>query len=126
MNRTTILVIGKKTEILESITNEINIHADWIVTKAVDEEQAIEKFHQQQFDVVIFAENMIREAEKKLRKIFIIQNPDIIFLQNDASSSKPLGTEIEFALDKRNKDQRPSFSFTDDALKNAGLNISIQ
>ncbi|HRQ49006.1 MAG TPA: hypothetical protein PLR74_00615, partial [Agriterribacter sp.] len=87
---------------------------------------AIEKFHHHPFDVVLLTNGISNEEEKKLRKIFTHQDADIIIIQHYAGSSGLLQREIREALDKRKAANKPTVSFTDDALKNAGLNINIQ
>ena len=123
MNKTEILVTGDSEGM---VVNQINKNDEWMATAAITDEDAIEKFHQRNFDVAIFTDVITVETEKKLRKIFTIQNPDIIIARYDSSDINLLIAEIEAALNKLRKDKRPSFSFTDDALKNAGLNIMVQ
>jgi len=76
--------------------------------------------------MVVFADDVNDEEERKLRKIFTIQNPDIIILKHFSDNDNLLANEIMAALDKQRKEKKPSFSFVDDALKNAGLNIIVQ
>ncbi|MGZ8557857.1 MAG: hypothetical protein ACXWWC_05980 [Chitinophagaceae bacterium] len=126
MNKTEILVTGRNEEMLQRIVKLINNNDKWIASKAAGDEEAIEKFHQQNFDVVLFPNGIEDEEEIKLRKIFSIQSPDIIIIRHDGSDGSLLTTEITEALDKKRKDKKPSLSFVDDALKNAGLNIIVQ
>lgn len=126
MNKTEILVTGRNEEMLQRVVGLINNNDEWIASKAASDEEAIEKFHQRNFDVVLFTNGIADEEEKKLRKVFTIQNPDIIIITHDGSDSNLLITEIAEALDIQRKNKKPSFSFVDDALKNAGLNIIVQ
>ena len=126
MDKTEILITGRNEEMLQRVVELINSNDEWIASKAASDEEAIEKFHHQNFDVALFINGSADEEEKKLRKIFTIQNPDIIIIRHDGSDSSLLTIEIAEALDKKRKDRKPSFSFVEDALKNAGLNIIVQ
>ena len=126
MNRTEILVTGRNQDSVDSIVGWKDNHTDWLFTQAATDEEAIEKFHQRNFDIVLFTDGMNDAEEKKLRKIFTIQNPDIIILKHYSDEGNLLTDEINAALEKQRKDKKPLFSFVDDALKNAGLNILVQ
>ena len=126
MNKTEILVTGRNDDRVSSIVELINSNKNWVATKAATDEEAIEKFHQQNIDMVVFADDVNDEEERKLRKSFTIQNPDIIILKHSSDNENLLANEIMAALDKQRSEKKPSFSFVDDALKNAGLNIIVQ
>ena len=126
MNRTEILVTGGNQDSVDSIVELMDNNNHWVFTQAATDEEAIEKFHQRNFDIVLFADGMNDDEEKKLRKIFTIQNPDIANLKHVNNEGNLLTDEINAALEKQRKDKKPSFSFVDDALKNAGLNIIVQ
>jgi DNA-binding NtrC family response regulator len=127
MNKQTeILVIGRDESILQTVIRLVNNNPEWIGTGAATAEDAIEKFHHHHFDVVLLTNGIGDEEEKKLRKIFIHQDTDIIIIQHYGGGSGLLQSEIREALDKRKAANKPTVSFTDDALKNAGLHINIQ
>jgi hypothetical protein len=126
MNRTEILVTGRNQDSVNSIIKLMDNNNDWVSTYAATDEEAIEKFHQRDFDIVLFTGGVNGDEEKKLRKIFTIQNPDIIILKHSPHEGSLLTDEINAALEKQRNDKKPSFSFVDDALKNAGLNITVQ
>ncbi|MGF2414135.1 hypothetical protein [Ferruginibacter sp.] len=115
MNRVTILVVGKN--------DFLHTGEEWDVTTALNTEAAIEKFHQLNFDVLVFT-NTTKEDELKLRKLFLFQQQEIILLQN--SNTDVIAAEIKDALQKKQTANKPSFSFVDDALKAAELPITIQ
>jgi hypothetical protein len=115
MNRTTILVVGKN--------DFLHTGNEWDVVTAADTEAAIEKFHQVDFDVVVFS-NSIQEDVVKLSKLFLFQQPDLILLQKN--NNDLIAEQIKTALQKRQDANKPSFSFVDDALKAAALPITIQ
>ena len=126
MSKIEILVTGRNEAELQPILTLINDNDDWITTSATTDEEAIEKFHQRNFDIVVLTNDMGEEEDRKLRKIFTIQNPDIIILAHSIEDNRLLTAAIGVALDKRRQEKKPSFSFVDDALKNAGLNIIVQ
>ena len=126
MNRTEILVTGRNQDSVDSIVGWKDNHTDWLFTQAATDEEAIEKFHQRNFDIVLFTGGMNDDEEKKLRKIFTIQYPEIIILKHNSNAGNLAIDEINAALEKQRSDKKASFSFVDDALKNAGLNIIVQ
>ena len=126
MNKTEILVIGRNEDILQKVIKLINNNIDWNGVGADSDEDAIEKFHQRNFDIVLLTNDITEIEEKKLRKIFIHQNPDVSIIQHLGDDGGLLFTKIEDLVDKKNENKKPSFSFVDDALKNASLNINIQ
>jgi vacuolar-type H+-ATPase subunit F/Vma7 len=126
MNRTEILVAGRNQDSVDSIVELMDNNNDWVFMQAATDEEAIEKFHQRNFDIVLITDGITDDEERKLRKVFTIQNPDIIILKHYSNEGNLLTDEINAALEKQRKDKKPLFSFVDDALKNAGLNITVQ
>lgn len=115
MNRTTILSVGEP--------HFLNNATQWDVVTANSAEAAIEKFHQSDFDAVVFI-NLAATDAIKLKKIFMFQKPDIVVLQNNDDVA--LEDRLKEALQKKEQRRKPSFSIVDDALKNAMLPINIQ
>lgn len=113
MNKTQILVIGRNEEILEVVLRLVNTNAEWNGIGACTDEEAIEKFHQHHFDIVLLTNGISDEEERKLRKVFTVQNNDIIIIQHYGGGSGLLSNEILIALDKRKKDNRHSYFFTE-------------
>ena len=126
MNKTEILLTGRNEALVQTMQTLLNDNDDWMATAAATDEGAIEKFHQLNFNIVVLTDDIGEEEDRKLRKIFTIQNPDIIIIKHSSDDSRLLTAEITVALDKQLKDKKPFFSFVDDALKNAGLNIIVQ
>ena len=124
--RTEILIIGRDESILQTVVRLVNNDPEWVGTGAATDEDAIEKFHHHHFDVVLLTNGIGDEEEKKLRKIFTHQDAGIIIIQHYGGGSGLLQSEIREALDKRKAANKPTVNFTDDALKNAGLDINIQ
>ncbi|MGC4099929.1 hypothetical protein [Ferruginibacter sp.] len=123
MNRTTILVAGMNEVMLQLPANRLPQNDEWQLVAASTAEEAIEKFHQADFDVVVLCKDVVAD-ERKLRRIFTHQKDDLIILQN--SSDELPAAAIKTALQKKNSSNRRTFSITDDALKNAMLPINIQ
>lgn len=124
--RTEILIIGRDQSILQTVVKLVNKEPSWIGTGAATDEDAIEKFHHHHFDVVLLTNGISDEEDKKLRAVFTHQNPDIIIIQHYGGGSGLLQAEIREALDKQKAANKPTVSFTDDALKNAGLRVHIE
>jgi len=72
-------------------------------TATVDDETAIELFHQQKFDIVLLIDQIEGESEKKFNSLFSFNNPDLIFIKHADDSTEILSKEIQEALDKRKK-----------------------
>ncbi|MEJ0101132.1 MAG: hypothetical protein WDO19_00640 [Bacteroidota bacterium] len=82
MSKTEILIVGRNEEILQVVLRLINNNPEWNGIGAVTDEDAIEKFHQQRFDIVLLTNGISDEEEIKLRKIFTHQDKDIIIIQH--------------------------------------------
>ena len=126
MNKTELLVIGKDAVVLENIITLLNEQNEWSGTPVTTDEEAIEKFHHRHFDIVLFTEGVTVEEEKKLRKLFTHQNNAIILMQHNGAIDGVLLAAIMDELNKQSKENKPTISFMDDALKNAGLDITVQ
>ncbi len=123
MTKTMILVIGTDETILLNSTNLISTNPAWNAVSVESAEDAIEKFHQRDFDAVVFT-NGTHEEDKKLRKNFTHQNPGTVIIENNDDVT--MINEITVVLEIQRRKNKPSFSFTDDGFKNAGLPIIVQ
>ena len=126
MNKTSLLVVSTDNDVTNSILQKINAISQWNGHGAATVEEAIEKFHYLPADVVVLAGNGIKEEEKKLRVIFNHQHPRVIFISLPDDEHDSAVNKIEGAIAEEQKSNKPAFTFVDDVLKNAGLNISIQ
>jgi len=126
MYKTELLVVGNNQLILEKVLNEINSQPEWNGVAATAGEDAIEKFHQRNVDLVIWLYDIAETESRKMSIIFHHQNPDLVMIKHYAVDSGLLQNDIQTALDKREIENKPAISIVDDALKNAGLNIVIQ
>jgi len=98
MEKIQILVVCSHQEILNTIIRLINNNEKWNGTGTDDIEQAIELFHQQAFDLVLLGSGLTGESENKLRKIFVLQNPEIKIIEHFGGGSGLLSNEIEEAF----------------------------
>ncbi|CAN5582450.1 hypothetical protein BH11BAC3_BH11BAC3_47180 [soil metagenome] len=126
MNKTAILVIGANEDQLTRLTNEINLQPLWNGEMATGDEMAIEKLLQSSYDLIVITDGITTAATAKLQKIVALQQPGLIILQHNADATVSLTDAIDAMLDEQLNAGKPTFSFVDDALKNAGLNIVIQ
>ncbi|MEO6231268.1 MAG: hypothetical protein ABJB11_20125 [Ferruginibacter sp.] len=126
MNKTAILVIGTNEDQLTRHTNEINQQPLWNAEIATGDELAIEKMLQSSYDLIVFADGITSEATAKLQKIVALQHPGLLILQHYTNANVSLTVAIDALLEEQVNAAKPTFSFVDDALKNAGLNIVIQ
>ena len=126
MNKTSVLVVSTNNDVTNSILQKINAISQWDAYGAATVEEAIEKFHFMPADVVVLAGNGIKAEERKLRAIFSHQHPGVIIILLPEDEQDSVVNKIEGAIAEERKSNKPSFTFVDDALKNAGLNISIQ
>ena len=126
MKKKELLITGQSTTGLETFCDLLNKHGDWSIVAAAGDEEAIEKFHRHDFEVVVFTDTISSDEERKLRKIFTFHNPDVIIVKRQHDYEDVLVAEIITALEKVRKAKRPSYSLVDDALKNAGLDVIIE
>lgn len=103
MEKIQILSIGRDPLLLKNLSTFINENPQWQSTATVDDETAIELFHQQKFDIVLLIDQIEGESEKKFNSLFSFNNPDLIFIKHAGDSTEILSKEIQEALDKRKK-----------------------
>jgi hypothetical protein len=126
MNKPSILVAGKRKPSPSSLTEFSNYNSEWETIEVATAEEAIEQFHRLDFEMVILADGLSGEEEKKLSRIFKVQNPDIIIMKYHENDKSSLSGEILKTLNTLKKAKTPAFTIVDDALKNEGLNINVQ
>ncbi|HLY70841.1 MAG TPA: hypothetical protein VKR53_14010 [Puia sp.] len=98
MEKIQILVLCSHEEILQTIVRLINNNEKWNATGTADAERAIGLFHQHTFDLVLLGSGINGKDEKKLRRIFTYQNPEIRIIEHFGGGSGLLSNEIEAAL----------------------------
>ncbi|HSV11153.1 MAG TPA: hypothetical protein VLI68_10310 [Hanamia sp.] len=114
MEKIQILSIGRDPLLLQKLSTFINENPQWQSTATVDDETAIELFHQQKFDIILLINEIEGESEKKFNSLFSFNNPDLIFITHVGDSTEILANEIQEALDKRKK----PVNIVDDIFKN--------
>ncbi|MDQ2718718.1 MAG: hypothetical protein M3Z26_02975 [Bacteroidota bacterium] len=115
MEKIQILGIGREPVILQKLLFFINENPKWEGTGTVDDESAIEIFHQRKFDIILLVNAIEEESEKKFRSLFMFNDPEIIFIQHTGESTGLLASEIQQALDNKRND----LNVTDDVFKNS-------
>jgi hypothetical protein len=113
MEKIQILTIGRDPVLLQKLSTFINENPKWESTATVDDETAVELFHQQKFDIILLVDEIEGESDKKFRSLFSFNNPDLIFMKHVGDSTGLLTREIQEALDKR----KPPLNIIDDAFK---------
>jgi chemotaxis response regulator CheB len=114
MEKIQILSIGRDPLLLQKISAFINENPQWQSTATVDDETAIELFHQQKFDMILLIDQIEAKSEQKLNSLFSFNNPDLIFIKHFGDSTGLLASEIQRALDKIKK----PVNIMDDIFKN--------
>lgn len=103
MEKVQVLSIGRDPVLLQNLSKFINENPNWESTGTVDDETAIEIFHQRKFDIILLIDNIEEESEKKFRSVFTFNDPEIIFIKHNGDSTGLLASEIQEALDNRKK-----------------------
>ena len=103
MEKIQILSIGRDPVLLQKLSGFINENPKWESTATVDDEVAIEIFHQRKFDIIMFIDNIEEASQKKLTSLFTFNDPEIIFISHQGDSTGLLAGEIQEALEKRRK-----------------------
>lgn len=124
-----ILILGKEDQAIQKMASSLN-QEEWNVTLASNAEDAITASFLKNFDTVLFAGELTGMEDTKLRKVFSYTNPNILVLKYNATNEltafrngmKEVRAEI---LKIRKAQNAPVFTFTDDPLKNAKLNIRL-
>lgn len=122
MNKATILTIGENNQRHTALVETLG--KSFYVLAADTEEAAIDRFLQTRVDAVVFGEDISEAVKTKLVKIFSTQDMATVFINDNSNAD--MATEISTTISNKQKENKPAFSFKDDALKNAGLNIQIQ
>lgn len=112
MEKIQILSIGRNSVLLQKLSGFINENPKWESTGTVDDETAIEIFHQRRYDIILLIDEIEEASEKKLLSLFTFNDPEVIFLKHEGDSTGLLAGEIEEALDKK----KNSLNIVDDVF----------
>jgi DNA-binding NarL/FixJ family response regulator len=113
MRKIEILLIGRHPQIMETVLRLINQNENWNAVGALTDEEAVEKFHRYNFQLVLLGGGIEEASERKLRSLFTFHDPEIIIIQHYGGGSGLLSNEIMEALDKKAKQDKPIFHFKD-------------
>lgn len=122
MNKATILIISENNNRLETLVETFG--KEFYTLIASNEETAIDRFLQSPVDAVLFGEDINETEKNRLTKLFTAQQHNTVFINDDATVN--IVELVSNTIISQQKENKPAFSFKDDALKNAGLNIEIQ
>jgi hypothetical protein len=123
MNNTRILIAGINAD---GLAKSLHNQPGWRMVTATAVEAAIEEFHRQHFDAVVLDDSLENAEALKLRCIFLVQQPGLAICKANGSAGSDLAGTIREELGKARLANKPAIVFTDDALKNAGLPITVQ
>jgi DNA-binding NarL/FixJ family response regulator len=93
-----ILVIGRHPQIMETVLRLINTQSEWKAIGALSDNEAIEKFDAENFDLVLIGGGVDEESERKLKAEFEKVNAQIKIIRHYGGGSGLLFNEINEAL----------------------------
>lgn len=94
----TILVIGRHSQILETVLRLINAQQAWKAIGALTDHEAREKFRRDKFDLVLIGGGVEEESERSLRNEFEKIDPQIKIIRHYGGGSGLLFNEISEAI----------------------------
>ena len=100
---TQILIIGRNEKIVSILEKAINSYEHFSALSIVDDEKAIELFHQYDFTIVLLSSGIEANDEKKLRTLFQHQNKNIMIIQHYGGGTGLLKNELRQAVDQLNR-----------------------
>lgn len=123
MNNTTILIAGANAN---RLVESLKLQPGWRTVVATTSEAAIEAFHRQYFDAAVLDHSLETTEALKLRRVFQVQQPGLAICATNGAAETDLASRIADELERVRLANKPAIIFTDDALKNAGLPITVQ
>jgi len=91
-------VHGTHPEIFNTVIRLINKNEEWFGEGSTDEENFIEYFQKDKYDLVLLGGGISPESENKIKALFQRLNPDVPIIQHFGGGSGLLKSEIENAL----------------------------
>lgn len=101
MNKTQILVICRHAEILQTIIRLVNNNPEWECTGANTDQQAIDAFNGNAFDLVLLGSGIEPSSEENLVAFFRNSRPRISIVQHYGGGSGLLSAEIYQGLSQK-------------------------
>lgn len=97
----TILVIGRHAQIMETVLRLIHTQPDWRAIGALNDDEALQKFKEQHFDLVLIGGGVETSSEEKLTRSFRELKPNIKIIRHYGGGSGLLFNEIQEATTKQ-------------------------
>lgn len=117
MNKTEILIVdGDESTLLQAL-DAVSGNESWNSIGVSSDENAIEKFHQFHFDVLLLAGSIGEQEARKLQKLFLHQQAHGLVVSYEPTQLNGLAGQITVALARQKASHKHSFSVTDDAFK---------
>jgi hypothetical protein len=98
MAKIQILVTGRNEQIVQTMVRLINNNLAWNANYALTDNEAINTFKSQSFDLVLLGGGIPPASDALLREAFTGHNPQITIIQHYGGGSGLLATEINMAL----------------------------
>lgn len=117
MNKTEILVVDTNEASLLRALDAVSNNESWNSIGVSSDENAIEKFHQFHFDVLLLADSTEEQDARKLQKLFLHQQAHGLIVTYGPAQLERLAEQIALALAKQKASHKHSFSVTDYAFK---------
>ena len=110
-----ILITGGNLTEIERIMQWIKKDDAWKTVTANTVEEAIEKIHLYQIDLVLLMDSINNDEERKLRAVFQRQHPDVKIIRYRNEEEDDLLTVIT-AIPERNAAIKPAVKIIDNAF----------
>lgn len=122
MNKATLLLVSTNKALLnEWLTT---LHPQYHCMVAEHEDEAIYAFLQSSVNAVLLDDDLDSMVKARLQKLFTAQQSDTVFIHTARGNKKMMGMVAD-AIKTQQKKNKPAISFSDDALRHAGINITI-
>jgi hypothetical protein len=94
-----ILVVGRHAQIMDTVLRLIHTQPNWRATGALTNEEALLKFKEDIFHVVLVGGGVEVDTERKLKAAFAEINPQAKMIRHYGGGSGLLFNEIQQALE---------------------------
>ena len=123
MNKIQIMILGNNEMDIAPIMQQLENTSEWEINAFTDKENAVKLFQNQTQDVIVFSNGFDKTIKKGLENLFRFQEEDLIVFTS--INETDVWNEVNNSLHQLADSKRPSYSFVDDALKDAKFNITI-
>jgi len=101
MKEVSILYICRNSDIVDTMVRVINKTENWKGVGVQTDDQAMEIFSENNFDIILLGSGIEETSEKRLRSYFTSRCEDVIVIQHYGGGSGLLQTEILQALSQK-------------------------